>query len=240
MFDGDPLIRPPSRRWEGFSPLAERFSPDLIVEVTSVCDRKCPGCYSPTLRTTDDLEETFRARPELFLDARTLSAALAQLPEMPGGIALRGGEPSRHPALESLIVASRRFSARVWVETHARWLLEPDALGRRWLAVLRDTGSIVKISFDRMHALRREQLEAVCETLGAHGVDWIIAITEPTLEKFSISRQACAWVDDDKVVFQEKVTDHRLLVQPRLGTLDVGGSLQRQPTAKLSLRVVEA
>lgn len=222
----------------GFAPLADLFAPDLIVEVTTVCDRNCPGCYSPTLRTKNDIDETFRERPELFLHAPMLASVLEGMPAIPGGIALRGGEPSRHPGLESLVVTSRRYTDRVWVETHARWLIDPKPRGLRWLEVFRETGTIVKISFDRMHALRREHLSRICDAIDAHEVDWIIAITEPTPAEFATARQGCAWVPDEKVVFQEKVTDHRLLVQPRLGTLDITGNMQKQPTYKEAFRVI--
>lgn len=215
------------------------FAPDVIVEVTTVCDRACPGCYSPTLRTREDPAAVHARHPELFLSPEALERVLEDLGELPGGISLRGGEPSRHPLLAALVEVSRRWATTVWVETHARFLLQPSPLVAEWLRALHHTNAIVKISYDRMHGLKEQQLRVVTEALDRATVRWMIAITEPDHESFARTRAGCAFVPDERVVFQHKVTDHRLLVQPRLGTIDVGGRRRVRPTHRKSLELVD-
>ncbi|WP_208349518.1 hypothetical protein [Pseudaestuariivita rosea] len=85
------------------------FDPELIVEVTSVCDLNCPGCYSPTLRTTEKPEITFAQYPDMFMLPRTLAQALFSLHPAPRRLSLRGGEPSRHPLLEQDEIRLKRI-----------------------------------------------------------------------------------------------------------------------------------
>ncbi|MCX4244098.1 hypothetical protein [Paraliomyxa miuraensis] len=221
-----------------FSGATGTFTPDLIVEVTTVCDRACPGCYSPTLRTREDPAVVLAQNPELFLSPQTLEDALQGLGEPVNGLSLRGGEPSRHPLLSALVEVSRRWTYTVWVETHARFLLHDNQYAAGWLETLHRTESIVKISYDRMHRLKAEQLRVVIDALEQSRVRWMIAITEPDHESFARTRAECAWIDDEHVIFQHKVTDHRLLVQPRLGTIDVAGRRRVRPTHRKSLELV--
>ncbi len=208
------------------------FTPDLVVEVTSVCDLNCPGCYSPTLRTTEDPEKTYREHPEMFLSADQLREAVLGMPIQPESMSLRGGEPSRHPELASVIEVAAETTSKVWVETHARWLADDSPRRRRWVEVLRATNTIVKVSFDKMHHLRTDVLQRITDTLEAENLRWMIAITEPDLPSFERTRQRCHWVGDERIHFQQWVTDHRLLVHPPLGTLTVVGQVQAHPTAK--------
>ena len=223
-----------------FEAAAGTFAPDLIVEVTTVCDRACPGCYSPTLRTHEDIEATHRSHPELFMSPETLDLAIVDLGERPDGMSLRGGEPSRHPRLAALIEVAARHTHRVWVETHARWLLGNNRFAAEWLSVLVRTGSIVKVSYDRMHSLSEPQLRAVVKALDEARVRWSVAITEPDSASFAATRRECAWIEDERVIFQHKVRDHRLLVEPRLGTIDVAGRHRARPTHKKALEVASA
>ncbi len=216
---------------------AGTFSPDVIVEVTTVCDRACPGCYSPTLRTREDPAKVHAQNPELFLSPKALDHALGALAEPVGGLSLRGGEPSRHPLLSELVEVSHRWATTIWVETHARFLLTPSTYAAQWLETFHRTDTIVKISYDRMHRLREQQLRVVVEALEKSAVRWMVAITEPDHDSFLSTRAECAWIADEHVTFQHKVTDHRRLVQPRLGTIDVGGRRQVRPTHRKSLEV---
>lgn len=207
------------------------FNPELIVEVTSVCDLNCPGCYSPTLRTTEKPEVTLSQHPDMFLSPETLATALSNLHPQPRSLSLRGGEPSRHPLLAELIRVSADVCETVWVETHARWLAVDDARRDEWVRVFRETNAIVKVSFDKMHHLRTDVLRQISNVLETEDLRWMIAITEPDEASFDKTRRRCDWIEDRRITFQKFVTDHRLLVSPPLGTLSVAGRLQTQPTS---------
>ncbi|NSX55807.1 4Fe-4S cluster-binding domain-containing protein [Parasulfitobacter algicola] len=207
------------------------FDPELIVEITSVCDLNCPGCYSPTLRTTEKPEITLAQHPDMFMQPAALAKALSNLNPTPRSLSLRGGEPSRHPLLADLIRVSADVCETVWVETHARWLAVNDDRRRDWIQTFKQTNAIVKVSFDKMHHLRTDILRDITDVLEAEDLRWMIAITEPDQASFQKTRNRCDWVEDHRITFQEFVTDHRLLVSPPLGTLSVAGRLQTQPTS---------
>lgn len=211
------------------------FAPDLIVEVTSVCDRACPGCYSPTLRTKEAPELTFLEHPEMYLGAEPLDAVLEELGGVVRTVSLRGGEPSRHPLLAELVAVARLRGLEVIIETHARWVLDDHERTTRWLMAFADPGVSLKVSYDRMHGLKPMELQRVLGRLDGAGVRWSIAITEPTFDAFLKTRAQCHGVPDERIVFQHKVTDHRLLVHPPLGTVDVGGTRKRALTVKAEL-----
>lgn len=99
------------------------FNPDLIVEVTSVCNRACSGCYAPNIVTNKPATDFFEKNPELFLRISGLNNAFNQIPVRPYLTTIRGGEPSLHPQLDTLLLISQRKSYQVMLETHARWPL---------------------------------------------------------------------------------------------------------------------
>jgi organic radical activating enzyme len=212
------------------------FLPDLIVEVTSVCDRACPGCYSPTIRSSAAPDTLLREHPDAYLSPERLGKAFRDLNERDLRVSLRGGEPSRHAQLLDLVATADEFCKETYVETHARWLLTDEPHVAIWLAGFREFQTVVKVSFDRMHSLSHEQLRAITDRLSEAQVRWVVAITEPTAQDFERTRALCPWVPEDKLIFQEKVRDHRLLVEPRLGTVSVDGSRKQRLTTKSAMK----
>jgi len=176
----------------------------------------------------------YARHPELFLAPWALGRALVALGEPALVIALRGGEPSRHPGLAVLARVASHYARAVYVETHARWAIEPTPL----LPALAAAGAIVKISFDAMHGMRPVQLQRVVAALERAGVAWLVAITEPDDAAFARTRASCGFIADERIVVQRKVTAHHLLFAPRLGTIDVTGERTVRPTARLAFRVV--
>jgi organic radical activating enzyme len=219
------------------------FSPDLIVEVTSVCDRSCNGCYAPNVVSRAGAKELQKFAPNLFLSAESLELGLEALEGEKGSqpivISFRGGEPSRNPFLAELLQVAARRSPRIFVETHGRWVIDPipgeEMENRRLIESIRNTHAIVKVSFDRMHGLSQEKLQAITDTLDREQIEWCIAITEATENAFMQTRSLCSWVPNDKVICQPKATSVTALIRPRLGVIRSDGSMTGQLSVRDSL-----
>jgi len=202
------------------------FQPDLIVEVTGVCDRACAGCYAPNLISKFSPEELYKEKPELFLTANRLSESLIDLKKNIGSIALRGGEPSRHPHLSDLLKVAHENAKDVYIETHARWVLnQPES--NTLLETCKDLSTVIKISFDRMHGLSQSELKSITDKLSSAQVQYVIAITEVNESVFNATRALCAWIPNEQIIFQKKTTKSHELVSPTIGIINLIGSLSR-------------
>lgn len=228
---------------ENWGATMNTFQPDLIVEVTGACNRACSGCYAPNV-VAKDATEVFAKHPELFLRTEALNNALNEIPAV-SIASIRGGEPTLHPELPSILkmVASR--AKEVFLETHARWLMADDFIPYlNLLKAITDNGIIVKISFDKMHGLTVEELHRIIHFLGWHEVDYRIAITEPTLADYMVTRSLCSFIKDEKVIYQPKASSADELVKPTIGTINVRGKLKATLNHKFDiepeLRVVYA
>lgn len=201
------------------------FQPDLIVEVTGACNRACSGCYAPNV-VAKNAAEVFSKRPELFLKTETLNNALSEVPFV-SSASVRGGEPTLHPELPSILKMISTRAKNIFLETHARWIIEKSFIP--YISLLKsivDNGIIVKISFDKMHGLKTEELHRIIHFLDWHDVDFRIAITEPTLADYMSTRSLCSFVKDEKIIYQPKATNAEELVMPTVGTINVRGELK--------------
>jgi len=123
------------------------FSPDLVVEVTTACDRQCAGCYAPNVVGSP---QDLRQRPELFVKPEQLKNSLEPLKDKNvRSIAIRGGEPTIHPQLEDVLTIVHSISREVYLETHGKWLLNPVRAAK--LETMSRLGTVVKLSHDPMH-----------------------------------------------------------------------------------------
>ena len=210
------------------------FQPDLIVEVTGACNRACSGCYAPNV-VEKDASEVFAKRPELFLKTEALNNALSEI--SPLEIAsVRGGEPTLHPELSIILKMVSNRAKEVFLETHARWLLEEDFVPYMGLLnAIVDNRIIVKISFDKMHGLKTEELQRITHFLNWHDVDFRIAITEPTLADYMATRTQCSFIKDEKVIYQPKAASADELVKPTAGTINVRGELKETLNHKFNV-----
>ncbi len=201
------------------------FQPDLIIEVTGACNRACTGCYAPNV-VTKDASEVFARRPELFLKTEVLKNALGET--LPVEIAsIRGGEPSLHPELSSILKMVATRAKEVYLETHARWLIEENFIPHmELLNAIVENGIIVKISFDKMHGLKTEELQRITHFLSWHDVDFRIAITESTLADYMETCSLCGFIKDEKIFYQPKAASADELVKPTVGTINVRGELK--------------
>ena len=209
------------------------FIPGLIIEVTGACNKACVGCYAPNVVSNEGATGLYEKRPELFLGVAALNSALNELERPSSVTSIRGGEPSLHPKLVILLMMASRHSDQVMLETHGRWLLpENSASHKELLQAIRDNGIIVKISFDKMHGMKKDELQKITDFLNCHEIDYRIAITENTLADYIATRSICYWVDEDKIIFQQKAKSELELVKPLIGTINVRGELKKTVTHK--------
>ena len=209
------------------------FIPDLIIEVTGACNRACVGCYAPNVVTQDGATELYEKRPELFIGIVALNNALNGLENLPSITSIRGGEPSLHPKLPIILLMASRHSDQVMIETHGRWLLPKNVSAHKELVQsIKDNKAIVKISFDKMHGMQKDDLQMITEFLNCNEIDYRIAITENTLVEYIATRTICSWIDDDKIIFQQKAKSEFELVRPMIGIINVAGELKKSLTHK--------
>lgn len=200
------------------------FQPDLIVEVTGACNRACIGCYAPNV-VAKDATDVFAKRPELFLKTEALNCALSEMASVEIA-SIRGGEPTLHPELPFILEMVANRAKAVFLETHARWLMEDNFIP--YLGLLNsilDNEIIVKISFDKMHGLKAEELQRITHFLNWHDVDFRIAITELTLADYIETRSLCSFIKDEEIIYQPKAISADELVKPTIGTINVSGEL---------------
>jgi organic radical activating enzyme len=211
----------------------KEFRPDLIVEVTGVCDRACVGCYAPNLVSKFTPEEMYEAKPEMFLTAARFTEVLSSINGNIESIAIRGGEPSRHPFLADILEVAHEKSNQVYVETHARWILDQQQ-SESLLKKCANLGTTLKISFDHMHGLSAKDLREITDQLSTHQVDYLIAITEDNRTNFDLTRAICSWVSDKQIIFQKKAVTMQELIVPKIGIIKLNGNLSRTLSVKSS------
>lgn len=214
------------------------FSPDLIVEVTSACNRACKGCYAPNVVSNKSAEELQKQNPGLFLDLQKLRNLLIEWnSHLPSLISIRGGEPSIHPTLSNIIYELAQFNSGIVLETHGRWLLEKNTTQFMGLInALVMSKAKVKISFDSMHGIKADDLLEMTKTLSSYGIGYLVAITEKTDEELVSTRMLCSWVKDENIIFQRKAERADELLIPSIGVINVRGDLVRSLNSKFDIR----
>lgn len=218
------------------------FSPELIVEATSVCDRSCFGCYAPNVVSKESAEKLFIDRPELFLESVKLGKILSEILHAKNSkisiVSIRGGEPTRHPRLDSLVQLISQSADQVFLETHGRWITEPTPTQNLLLLSLAQNYVTVKLSFDSMHGGINLPLGQTIKVLEEKRIDFVIAITESTQQEFLKTRSQCSFVPDSKIIFQQKTTNIKELIKPEIGVVRVNGTLTRTLTAKSTFQIL--
>lgn len=214
------------------------FKPDLIVEVTSACNRACSGCYAPNVVSNESAADLIKRDPSLFLDLGKLRNLIETWPTFyPSTISIRGGEPSLHPVLPNIIFELTKFNSKIIMETHGRWLLDKNKTPYIGLLnALSMSGSTVKVSFDSMHGLKVEDLKSITTLLSSSGINYLVAITEKSDQELMTTRQLCSWVPDEKVIFQNKAEKDEDLVKPSVGVINVRAELVATLNSKFDIR----
>lgn len=208
-----------------------KFRPEVIVEVTMVCDRACSGCYAPNLISHNDSEAVSQLHPELFIKPDVLHNRLSEITSSISrqltSLSFRGGEPAKHPKLPALIERALRFTRQLFIESHAEWVLprQENAVtdGGGVIEALAHRKVVLKISFDSMHDMSAHVLRELLQYLDRRHVNWLVAITELNRERFDERRMLCNWVPDSKIVFHTKAVRSSELYVPPLGTIRPDG-----------------
>jgi organic radical activating enzyme len=207
------------------------FSPDVIVEVTGACNRVCAGCYAPNVVSKEGVQSLFEKQPQLFIGIIAINNAFNHLGGYSNVIAIRGGEPSLHPKLPILLRIASTKGRSVFLETHGRWLL-PESIAeyKELIEYIKKDRIIIKISFDKMHGLKKEELQTITDFLNSNNINYRIAVTESTFAEYMLTRSLCSWISDDKIIFQLKASSESELIKPNIGTINVRGEIQRTLT----------
>jgi organic radical activating enzyme len=172
--------------------------------------------------------------PELFIKPKELEITLKKLNQdgqiIPNSsLSIRGGEPSLHPLLTSIINLTSDYFETVYLETHARWLLNSssfqDSDRKRILSTCAERNVIIKISFDSMHGLTLEQLKEITNTLSKSKIRWVVAITERSINEMERVKASCSWISDENFIFQLKAQSIDELIKPILGVVKVNGKI---------------
>jgi MoaA/NifB/PqqE/SkfB family radical SAM enzyme len=206
------------------------FLPDLVIEVTGACNKACKGCYAPNVVSGETPEALFEKRPELFLGIVELNRSFLAVEEIIGITSIRGGEPTLHPSLPLILTMAKCHARQVILETHGKWLLEEKR--SNLLQSIKDNKVIVKISFDKMHGTKADDLRKMTDILDHEGIQYWIAITEESLTDFLETRNLCYWVESDSIIFQPKASNESELMRPTLGTVNVRGEFSSTLTHK--------
>lgn len=212
------------------------FNPDLVIEVTSACNRACSGCYAPNVVSNKAAGELMKLDSGLFLSLQSLNQTLMFWDqELPQILSVRGGEPSLHPELPSILKSFKFFSDEIVVETHGRWLLAKNRSSyEELIQVSLDCKIIIKLSYDSMHGLSAEELREITDYLEARGGKYLIAITENTIKEYEAIRSTAMWIEDGKILYQKKAKSVDELIKPRLGVINTKGILSSSLNSKFT------
>lgn len=208
------------------------FKPDLVIEATSVCDRACIGCYAPNVVSKESSKTLLQTKPSLFLFPENLSHSIAELDLTKKIVSIRGGEPTRNPLLPELLKVLTKTGARLYLETHGKWLLDEEDQGLL-LRSLVETGTNVKLSFDSMHGTSREELAAMIAVLHENSIQCSVAITEASSDLFVKVLSSISSLAIEEIYFQTKATTLDALVRPSIGVVGVNGLLKKSLNSKL-------
>ena len=214
------------------------FRPDLVIEVTTACNRACNGCYAPNVFSNKSGEELITKDSSLFMNVEKLRNLIQSWTTFnPEIVSIRGGEPSLHPQLPKIIFELSKFNSEIFLETHGRWLLEQNKTSYLGLLnALSMSNSTVKISFDSMHRLSPSDLKQMTDFLSASRINYVIAITEKTDADLMTSRNLCSWVPDDKIFFQYKADKTEELLKPTIGVINVRAEIVESLNYKFDIR----
>lgn len=206
------------------------FLPDLVIEVTGACNKACKGCYAPNIVSGERPEALFEKRPDLFISIVELNRSFHETGRISGVTSIRGGEPTLHPNLPIILTMVKCHAYQVVLETHGKWLLEES--NSELLQSIKENQVIVKISFDKMHGTKADDLLKMTDYLNREKISYWIAVTEESLSDFMHTRNLCSWVDDRNIIFQPKASSEDELMKPTIGTVNVRGEFKSTLTNK--------
>lgn len=211
------------------------FSPDLIIEVTSACNRSCVGCYAPNVILKSGNLDTEYLKT-ISLSMTSIEKALTAIGDdlaKSAVIAIRGGEPTLNPDLPQILTLLPTNSKK-FLETNGNWILShvlPVAQKDTLLNSLVHSKTCLKISYDTMHKSRPEQLRQQIEFLKQKGIAWCLAITAAREDDCLPLLAEIPFINTNLVFFQRLAHKIDDLVKPSLGVIDTKGNFKTSVTA---------
>lgn len=204
---------------------SNEFLPDLIIEVTNGCNMICKGCYAPNVLFSDPKTQR---KPVAQLQAQILKHNWPDDKSIEI-VSVRGGEPSLNPELPEILEFLSSKAKELYLETNGTWILNNDTLLRSVVS----TGTIVKLSLDKMHKSNNSTFSLWKERLDSVGARFCIAITEFTQEDFEKTRNTYLNDFEGDVFWQRKAITSEELIKPKVGVINVHGILKSSVTNKL-------
>lgn len=200
------------------------FKPDLIIEVTNICNKSCKGCYALNVseKETDKIKN---------LDPNVLYYSLRKTHHLNEikTVSIRGGEPSLNPKLVEIMKVLKNFNFdKVYLETDGDWITTNSPL----LKNLIDMNITLKISADKMHNSDETTSDRRFQILNQYGLEFVVAITEKTLDE--CEQFAITYFPDLKnnFIFQIKKFSNDELIKPKYGVLNVDGIFKTSLTSR--------
>lgn len=202
------------------------FRPDIILEVTNLCNMACSGCYAPNV-----LEKNKKAKDHIkHLTLRELEdnwPAVGYVKK----VAIRGGEPTLNPGIGKILSFIKGKADEIYLETNGRWL----ECSTDFLKIIKENKTTIKFSFDKMHGVRISEKNNLLKSLIKENFRLSIAITTNTFDEFMLEYEE---IDSDllseiEVFWQKKAFKIEDLVSPTFGVISKNGLFTSSVTAKL-------
>jgi organic radical activating enzyme len=207
-----------------------QFLPDLIIEVTNQCDKRCVGCYAPNIFSAGPESSARAAAKNLSLVALERAWANHSVLNSARCIGIRGGEPTLNPEIVSILKFFDKVKADIYLETHGEWIDKDTG----FLGTLSKLKTIVKLSVDKMHESSFEQTINRIQLLSAYNIPHFIAVTASTLEEFYSTTSQIVTQPSCKFIFQRKSASFEHLVKPSIGVVTAGGTLSKTVSVRPS------
>lgn len=200
------------------------FEPDLIVEVTNGCNMSCKGCYAPNVLSSSK---------KINLKMKNLSSNLLEhnwnFKKKLKIISVRGGEPTLNPEIKEILNFLSEKSDQVFLETNGLWIRDNLDL----LETIQENGTIIKLSFDKMHSSNSIAKLSTIETLEHLRINFCIAITASNVDEFQTELKSInSFRKVTNIYWHKKATSIDQLIQPKFGVIDVQGSLKSSVSNK--------
>jgi drug/metabolite transporter (DMT)-like permease/organic radical activating enzyme len=201
------------------------FAPEVLIETTNVCNKKCKGCYAANIYNQAFNESN-------FLNVETFEAAIAKVPLTVKSIAIRGGEPTLNKKLPEIIaIASNKFD-EIFLETNGEWLLEGREFNKLFKSC-KNHNVTIKISFDTMHGLAPEKLNLMVTKLENFNIKYLVAITEKNKYDFLNFIKSIPFVKLDKIYFQQFATSiSEVMMESCIGVINYSGGYVTQVNSR--------
>ncbi|MBF0313776.1 MAG: EamA family transporter [Oligoflexia bacterium] len=196
------------------------YRPDVIIEATNFCNKRCAGCYAPNALV--DGGACKKLSPKIA--AELIKGVQAKVKKRLDLVFIGGGEPTANEELSAIISEIKPYINQVVIETNGQWLLDKN-FNQSLMDSIKGTGSIVKIGFDEMHGTPIEQLKIMLEKLDEEKIQYKIGITGNNTSDIKSIMEKLSFLSPSDFIFHKKVVETSKLTKARYGVINVRGEL---------------